>query len=346
LPKHIVRLLLLLAGLAVVAVTVRNHVVDKSFYKLGHYRADAVAEIAQDKPKFQGSASCESCHAVQFTAWSSSIHHSTDVGKVVKCEVCHGPGGGRDPDPGYLHAATGPVHPINLKLAVPTDSRANCGVCHEQIAGRPQQQRQIVISDHAGTQQCTLCHDPHSPQTFNGSLVAPTAPGNAVAGKSQAGTCAACHGATGITNASLPGPTLAGQNQAYLIAALTAYKTGKRSNPIMTGMAATVNNADINNIASYFSGLKCESSASIADQATAARKAGAMMCTNCHGTNGFSTSNSWPNLAGQSKDYIAAALKSYAGGQRSNVIMATLAKSLSGPEIDKVATYYAGATCK
>jgi cytochrome c553 len=70
------------------------------------------------------------------------------------------------------------------------------------------------------------------------------------------------------------------------------------------------------------------------------------MCTNCHGTNGFSTSSSWPNLAGQSKDYIAAALKSYAGGQRSNVIMTTLAKSLSDSEINKVAAYYAGATCK
>lgn len=346
-PKHILRLLLLLIGFAVVAVTVRSLVVDKSFYKLGHYRADAVAEIAQDKPKFQGSASCQSCHETQYAAWSTGIHHSTDVGKVVKCEVCHGPGGSRDPAPGYIHAATGTVHPVNLKLVVPTDTRALCAVCHEQIAGRPRQQPQVVIDEHAGTQQCTLCHDPHSPLTMKGTLVASTDTGSAAVGRNAAAACGACHGAAGISSASLPGPTLAGQNKAFLAAAITAYKTGKRSNPIMTGMAATIKDGDIANIAAYFSSLKCMSAPSpVVEQVAAARKAGAMMCTNCHGSNGFSTSGSWPNLAGQSKDYIASALKAYAGGQRSNVIMTSIAKSLSGSDIDKVATFFAGATCK
>ena len=345
-PKHILRLLLLLIGFAVVAVAARNFLIDKSFYKLGHYRADAVAEIAQDKPKFQGSASCQSCHQAQYAAWSNSIHHSTDVGKVVKCEVCHGPGGSRDPAPGFIHAATGTVHPVNLKLAVPSDTRSLCVLCHEQIVGRPQQQPQIVINEHAGTQQCTLCHDAHSPLTMKGTLAASTAAGNAAMGKNAAAACAACHGAAGISNASLPGPTLAGQNKSYLAGEITDYKTGKRNNPIMTGMAATIKDQDIDNIAAYYSSLKCTPTPSPAEQVAAARKAGAMMCTNCHGSNGFSTNSSWPNLAGQSKDYIASALKSFAGGQRTNVVMTGIAKSLNNSEIDKVATYFAGATCK
>src|ERR1035437_2819422 len=115
-PKHIVRLIVLIIGLGAIGITARNLLIDKSFYKFGHYRVDAVAEIARDKPKYQGSAYCESCHAAQYNEWSKSIHHSVDVGKVVKCEVCHGPGGGRDPQQGYINAATGPVHPNNLKL--------------------------------------------------------------------------------------------------------------------------------------------------------------------------------------------------------------------------------------
>lgn len=345
-PKHILRLLLLLIGFAIAALTIRNLLVDKSFYKLGHYRADSVAEIAQDKPKYQGSASCAGCHKAEYSSWSNGIHHSTAVGKVVQCEVCHGPGGSRDPAPGYIHAATGTVHPVNLKLAVPADTRSLCAVCHEHIAGRPQQQPQIVINEHAGTQQCTLCHEAHSPLTFKGRLPSALASGNAAIGKNATATCAACHGAAGVSNANLPGPTLAGQNKAFLVAAITAYKTGKRSNPIMTGMAAGIKDADINNIATYYSGLTCTPTLVASDAIAAARKAGAMMCTNCHGTNGVSASNSWPNLAGQSKDYITAALKSYAGGQRSNAIMTSIAKSLSNSDIDKVASYFAGAACK
>ena len=136
-PKHIVRLILLFLGLGIVAITARNYLTDKSFYEYGHYRGDAVAEIARDKPKYQGTAYCQSCHAAQFAEWSKGVHDSVDIGKVVKCEVCHGPAGRRDPQQGYINSATGPVHPDNVKLVVPTDTRALCTLCHEQMPGRP-----------------------------------------------------------------------------------------------------------------------------------------------------------------------------------------------------------------
>ena len=184
-PKHVLRLILLFVGVGIVAIAVRNFLVDKSYYEYGYYRGNAVAEIAHDKPKYQGAAYCQSCHAAQFAEWSNGVHHSVDIGKVVKCEVCHGPAGGRDPAKGYINATTGPIHPANLKLAVPTDTRALCTLCHEQMPGRPLQQAQIVIEDHAGTQQCTLCHNPHSPRTFYGALAAAAHPGDAAAGKSK-----------------------------------------------------------------------------------------------------------------------------------------------------------------
>lgn len=344
-PKHVVRLILLLVGFVAVAVTARNFLVDKSFYRYGHYRGDAVAEIARDKPKFQGAAYCQSCHAAQFAQWSKGVHDRADIGKVVQCEVCHGPGGGRDPQQGFVNAATGPIHPANLKLAVPTDTRALCTLCHERMPGRPARQAQIVIEDHAATQQCTLCHSPHSPRMVVGSLAAPEHPGDAAAGKGKADLCSGCHGAEGVS-AGLPGPTLAGQNEAYLVAALEAYKTGARGNPMMTPIAADMDDGDIRDIAAYFASLKCEAAPNAADRISAAREAGASVCANCHGVNGIGPDLSAPNLAGQSQDYLDAALKAYAKGTRSHVVMSALAKGMSDADAQKLAAYYAGAGCK
>ncbi len=344
-PKHARRLILLLIGFAFVAVAARNFLVDKSFYEYGHYRGNAVAEIARDKPKFQGTQYCKSCHAAQFAQWSKGVHDSANIGKVVKCEVCHGPGGGRDPEHNYINSATGPVHPKNLKLVIPTDARALCTLCHEKMPGRPVQQAQIVIVDHAGTQQCTLCHNPHSPRTFIGALVAPAHPGNATAGKSKTGACAGCHGNAGVS-LGLPGPTLAGQDEAYLIEALTAYKTGKRSDALMKAMVASVSDGDIADVAAYYAGLKCDVAPNASDQAAAARKAGVSVCTNCHGANGVSTNHTAPNLVGQSKVYLASALKSYAIGARSHAVMYVLANATSDADVEKIAAYYARATCK
>ena len=69
-------------------------------------------------------------------------------------------------------------------------------------------------------------------------------------------------------------------------------------------------------------------------------------CTACHGADGNSTNPSWPNLVGQSKDYLVNALKAYKGGVRKNGMMAGIAKGLSDADIENVAAYYAAATCK
>lgn len=76
------------------------------------------------------------------------------------------------------------------------------------------------------------------------------------AGKQLAqNTCSACHGANGIGIASIY-PNLAGQKGDYLIAQLKAFRDGSRKNPIMSPMAAQLTDADIENVAAYFSSLK------------------------------------------------------------------------------------------
>ena len=79
---------------------------------------------------------------------------------------------------------------------------------------------------------------------------------NTEAGKTKAAeVCASCHGITGVS-ASDGFPNLAGQKAAYLSKALTAYRSGERKAAIMNNMAANLSDADIDNLAAYFAGLK------------------------------------------------------------------------------------------
>jgi len=81
------------------------------------------------------------------------------------------------------------------------------------------------------------------------------AQGDAAAGKAKAGTCVACHGPEGISPNDL-WPNLAGQRHAYLIKQMKAFKDGTRSDPMMSPMAAPLSDADIQDLAAYFSSLR------------------------------------------------------------------------------------------
>lgn len=76
-----------------------------------------------------------------------------------------------------------------------------------------------------------------------------------VVGKEKAVVCQSCHGVDG--NSTDPQfPRLAGQYEDYLVQALTDYRSGKRRNPIMSGFAAGLSDADIANLAAYFAHQK------------------------------------------------------------------------------------------
>ncbi|MDX1458221.1 MAG: cytochrome c [Marinobacter sp.] len=81
--------------------------------------------------------------------------------------------------------------------------------------------------------------------------------GDVEAGKTKAAVCMACHGQNGM--AQIPSyPNLAGQNEAYLVNALNAYRSKQRNGgqaPIMQGQAAALSDDDIANLAAYFSSL-------------------------------------------------------------------------------------------
>ncbi|HET9462886.1 MAG TPA: cytochrome c [Thiobacillus sp.] len=81
------------------------------------------------------------------------------------------------------------------------------------------------------------------------------AKGNYEAGKAKSTACAACHGADGVS--TVPAfPKLAGQYRDYLYHTLKDYKSGKRKNPIMAGQVQALSDADMLDLAMYFSKQK------------------------------------------------------------------------------------------
>lgn len=65
------------------------------------------------------------------------------------------------------------------------------------------------------------------------------------------------------------------------------------------------------------------------------------VCFSCHGVDGHAILPTYPNLAGQNKDYLVQTLREFRDGTRPNAIMGAMAKPLSNSDIDQIAMYFA-----
>ena len=75
------------------------------------------------------------------------------------------------------------------------------------------------------------------------------------AGRAKAMACQACHGMDGVSKVP-DAPNIAGQNEAYLVAQLQAFKSGRRQNEAMSVVAATLSDADIAALAAYYAAIE------------------------------------------------------------------------------------------
>ncbi len=81
--------------------------------------------------------------------------------------------------------------------------------------------------------------------------------GDIDAGREKAKRCVGCHGEDGY--ASQNGlPHLAGQNTAYFVNQLKAFKTNTRPNPVMNRVASMLSDTDMDDLAAYYSSLGCK----------------------------------------------------------------------------------------
>jgi len=174
------------------------------------------------------------------------------------------------------------------------------------------------------------------------TMVAPMtgyAAGDAAAGAQKAYTCLGCHGVKHYVNTypTYHVPKIAGQHEAYLIAALQAYRGKSRSHASMQANANLLSDQDIADIAAYFAGLGGKKPE---NPSTEVGLELAQTCAACHGADGNSVAPTNPILAGQYKSYIKQALRSYKSGDRQNPIMTGFAAGLSDADIGKLAEYF------
>ena len=180
---------------------------------------------------------------------------------------------------------------------------------------------------------------------------AASAPDPAKGAAISASVCAACHtndGSRGIpTN-----PIIQGQHPDYLVKQLTDFKAGRRDNPIMRGIASTLSEADMKNVAAFYAGKQAKPGfAKNKDFVASAEKLyrggiadrSVPACAGCHGPSGAGIPSQYPRLAGQHADYVEAQLVAFRGGvRRNNPAMAAIAAKMSDREIKAVADYVAG----
>lgn len=82
----------------------------------------------------------------------------------------------------------------------------------------------------------------------------PAMAGDIAAGKAKSATCAACHGANGISQIPMY-PNLAGQKEQYLVLQMKAFRDGERKNMVMSPMAKPLSDDDIANLAAFYASL-------------------------------------------------------------------------------------------
>ena len=168
--------------------------------------------------------------------------------------------------------------------------------------------------------------------------------------------CIGCHGIPDY-RASFPEihkvPKISGQNAKYIVAALLEYQKGDRKHPSMRGIAASLSEKDMADVAAYYEShgkdlppVPATRDAKPSAEVQALLTRGA--CVSCHGEGmNKPIDASYPKLAGQHADYLYVALKAYqvSGNPhigRNNAIMAGQAKQFTHQELRLMADYIGG----
>ena len=194
--------------------------------------------------------------------------------------------------------------------------------------------------------------------------------GDAKAGATKAGACAACHGLDG--NPTDPQyPRIAGQPERYVAHQLALFKSGERATgmaAVMQPFAAALSAQDMRDLGAYFATK--QSGAGVADDTAIAEgpnkgmkfyeigerlfrsgdaARGIPACMACHGPSGAGKPGpAYPAVAGQQAAYVARRLQEYRAGTTTErepklfSIMAAVTKPLTDEEIQSLASYVQG----
>lgn len=170
----------------------------------------------------------------------------------------------------------------------------------------------------------------------------------------KATLCSACHGQEGLST-NPEWPNIAGQHDAYLKKQLLDYKKGKsRKAPTMTGIVATLTDADIATLAHFYAGFKPKEGSALEKYV----KRGELLyrggdldkhisaCIACHGPNGHGNGEAgFPLISGQNAAYTIAQLEAFKNKTRTNDyngIMRDISARMDKEDMIAVAHYMQG----
>jgi cytochrome c553 len=166
-------------------------------------------------------------------------------------------------------------------------------------------------------------------------------------GATLAQRCAICHGPSGISRAD--SPNLAGQYASVIYKQLLDFRSGARSNAIMSPFAISLTDQDVSDLAAYYAFLPRLPAFHPVEQVPKPRIViygaplrGIAPCGSCHGSLDNKVGSPW--LEGQPEAYMKAQLRAFAAAVRTNDIsqqMRNIARAMTPEEIDEAAAYYA-----
>lgn len=194
---------------------------------------------------------------------------------------------------------------------------------------------------------------------------------DAEAGKQLAETygCVKCHGAEGVSGDPAI-PNLAGQKYKYLGKQMTSFRrteplriqgeiVRQRTHPVMSEIAAKLSNADIRNLASYYSGLAC---AAPTRPMPAEVPKEIKHCETCHGGQRINPFRDVPILNGQKEAYLVKQIEAFqrgiaavegkgeakkgaTGGDNEDIRYHRLMSEIIEGDSAKIAAYFAALLC-
>ena len=163
---------------------------------------------------------------------------------------------------------------------------------------------------------------------------------DARAGEKKAQLCLLCHRIESAVGA----PTLEQQSSNYLVAQISAFKSGKRVGPEMQSNVVRLSAKDIQDISDYFSSQRAKPARFAADPdpktiALGAASAKQLNCANCHSEN-YRGGKDIPRLAGQVPAYLVRQIDEFKRGARPHPAISASAEILNDPTIEALGMYF------
>lgn len=163
---------------------------------------------------------------------------------------------------------------------------------------------------------------------------------DARAGEKKAQLCLLCHRVESAVGA----PTLEQQPSKYLVAQISAFKSGKRVGPEMQSNVVRLSANDIQDISDYFSSQRAKPARFAADPDPKTIELGAasakqLNCANCHSED-YRGGKDMPRLAGQVPTYLVRQMDEFKRAARPHPAISASAEKLNDPTIEALGMYF------